>query len=196
MNACRAIRVCLMGALLPADTLTASGQAWTLTSVRPTPPCESSYGGRLPIESSPEHHVTGRCPAIFRESRVNALTLNLALAIERACPSMAWHGDPEGLPADSRNGLSQLNPAIWYPQGTTANAAAALLWCLPLFRTWHELKGGRSRSLRRKWCRTPLNLVAHFAAGIGVDFRRPCWRPIRYCSRVRGLRRPTCGRSV
>ena len=129
------------------DTLTASASGSDLDVAGQRRLASRHMVTALPIERSPEHHVTGRRAVIFRESRVNVLTLSLALALERACPSMAWHRDPEGA-ADSRKGLSELNQAMGRPEGTRANAAAPLLWCLPLFQSWHELvkKGGRSRS--------------------------------------------------
>ena len=42
--------------------------------------------------------MTGPRAVMFREFRVNVLTLTLALAMERDCPSMGWHRDPEGYP--------------------------------------------------------------------------------------------------
>ena len=97
MNARRAIRVCLMGALLPSDTLTASASGRD-PDVSPASAAlrVAIWAAALPIERSPDHHVTGRRAVMFREFPVNVLTLTLALAMECACPSTACHRDPEG----------------------------------------------------------------------------------------------------
>src|SRR5215469_6238747 len=37
---------------------------------------------------------------------------------------------------------------MWRPEGATVDAAAPLLWCLPLFRPWHVLgQKGRAKQI-------------------------------------------------